>query len=885
MGNKNRYLFKLSVFACVLMFFSACKTNKNTFMHRGWHNMTARYNGYFYSNENIKESVKKVEKANRDDFSKMIPLFVYTNNTTSKNYYADFDKTIKKSSVVIQRHTITEKKSKKEIPNACKWIDENYILIGKAHFYKRDLFSALEAFEYVSKIYPNPKAKYLGMLWMIRTNNEIGSYSLSEATIDEIRNAKDFPTDRIYQQELAAVTADYYIKRGDYTPSIKYLTKAIALTRKKATKARYTYVLAQVYEKLGDNQKASQYYGMVPGLHPTYDMAFNAQINRAKLYDISAGGSKIIKKQLLRMLKDDKNIEFQDQIYYALADIAHKEKDIPLAMEYLRKSIKASVSNNTQKSLSYLKRADIYFEKPDYKNAQANYDSTMTFLPKDYAGYKEIEEKKNSLTALVTNLNVITMEDSLQRLGRLSEKDRNSKIDKIIVQIEEEERLKEEERQNQQNNQATLNQAPTDNNTTAGGSSAWYFYNPATVSFGVGAFTKKWGSRKLEDNWRRSEKDVVIANSQAEDSEDPSDTAQTVNGGKPVAGNSKNKKDRNYYLKNIPLTPEAIAKSNGKIVEAYYNVGSIYKEQLANNQKSVETFEELLKRYPENKYKLTSYYQLYRIYLVMNNAPKAEYYKNILLKEYPDSDYAAIIRNPGVAGDIAASKSQVEKFYTETYQLYAEGKYHEAYANCSKADSMYSKSSLMPQFAFLKALAIGRTQDINEFEKALTQVIVKYPKEPVKEKAQEMLDAIKKQKSPPAEVTVTDTATSPKDKTKFVFKEDGPYYCLIVVENGKGDLNKFKTKLSDFNAEKFSTSDIDISSVFLDLTHQLVSVKTFDGKARAMDYFNIMISQKDLFSALEIGSYHTFVISAENYTIFYKDKNIAEYEQFFTQNY
>lgn len=855
-------------------------------MHRGWHNMTARFNGYYYSNENIKETVKKIEKANKDDFSKILPLFIYTNNTSSKTFYSDCDKTIKKSSVVIQRHTITERKSKKEIPNACKWIDENYVLIGKAHFYKRDLFSALEAFEYVSKIYPNPEAKYTGMLWMMRTNNEIGSYSLTEASLDEIRNATDFPNDRSYQRELAAVTADYYIKREDYNASIKHLTKAIALTRKKTTKARYTYVLAQVYEKLGDNKKASQYYSLVPGLHPSYDMAFNAQINRAKLYDIREGGSKIIKKQLNKMLRDDKNIEFQDQIYYALADIAVKENDVPLALTYLSKSIKASTSNNTQKALSYLKRADIYFEKPDYKNAQANYDSTMSFLPKDYVDYAVIDEKKKSLTSLVVNLNVIILEDSLQRLGKMSETEREKTIEKMISKIEEDEKRKEEEKLFQLTN-AQNNTTTTTNENTNAGSSAWYFYNPATVSFGAGAFTKKWGSRKLEDNWRRSEKDVVGTSIVDEDVSDLSDSAQTLGGGTSLASKTKNKKDKNYYLKNIPLTPDAIAKSNIKIVEAYYNVGSIYKEQLLNNQKSVESFEELLQRFPENKYKLTSYYQLYRIYLSMNNQTKSDYYKNLLLKDYPDSDYATIIRNPSYAADIAASKSQVEKFYTETYQLYSAGNYTQAYENCMRADSLYSKSNLMPQFSFLKALCIGRTQDITAFENALTQVTIKYPKDPVKEKAQEMLDMIKQQKNPTTITTVDSTtnSTAPKDPVKFIFKEDGEYYCLVIVENGKGDLNKFKTKLSDFNTLMFSTADISIASIFLDITHQMVSVKSFDGKDKAMDYFDMLNAKKELFTDLEKGSYQTFVISSDNYTIFYKDKNIGDYEQFFTQNF
>ncbi|MGZ4053791.1 MAG: type IX secretion system periplasmic lipoprotein PorW/SprE, partial [Bacteroidia bacterium] len=677
MKNKNIYFFKCSAVVFVMLLISACSTTKNTLIHRGWHNMTARFNGYYYSNENMKETVKKIEKVNKDDFSKVLPLFIYTDNTTAKNYNSDFDKTIKKSSIVIQRHTITNKKTKKEIPNACKWIDENYMLIGKAHFYKRDLFSALEAFEYVAKIYPNPEAKYSGMLWMIRTNNEIGSYSLSETTIDDIRTAKDFPKDRAFQQEFAAVRADFYVRRADYSPSIKFLTKAIALTRKKSVKARYTYILAQVYEKIGDNKKASQYFGMVPRLHPSYDMAFSAQINEARLYDISSGDSKVIKKKLMHMLKDDKNLEFKDQIYYALAEIAHKEKDDAQALVYLNNSIRESLSNNTQKALSYLKRADIYFDRIDYKPAQANYDSTMSFLPKDYPDYEVINEKKKSLTALVTNLNTITLEDSVQVLARMTEKERNAAIDKIIARLEEEEKQKEIETLNTLN--APQNTTPTPTNSTSGSSTAWYFYDPAKISLGAGDFTKKWGARKLEDNWRRSEKDAVFAAASEENSNTPSDSATTIKAAPKALAGSKNKKDRNYYLKNIPLTPDAIDKSNIKIVDAYYNVGSIYKEQLFNNSKSVDAFEEMLKRFPENKYKLSVYYQLYRTYLAMDNQSKSDYYKNILLNDYPDTEYATIIKNPDAAKDMMASKNEVENFYAETYELYSEGKYPEAF--------------------------------------------------------------------------------------------------------------------------------------------------------------------------------------------------------------
>jgi len=882
--NKVQFFLNLLGIIVLLLLLGSCKTTKNTALHRGWHNMNARYNGYFYSKENMKETFKKLNKQYKDDFSKPIPLFVYPDNIAAKSYFGDFDKTIKKSSSVIQRHAIVNKKTKEEIANACRWIDENYILIGQAHLYKRDYFSALEVFEYVSKKYPNPEAKYSGMLWMIRTNNEIGSLSLSELTIDELRNAKDFPTDRSYQKQLAMATADFHIKRNDYSPAIKQLTKAIGLTKNKKEKARSIFVLAQLYEITGDTKKAAQFYTMVPGYNPSYEMVFNAQIKRATLTDINnVADLKTVKKQLQKMLKDAKNIEYKDQIYYTLASISHKENDLPQTISYLNSSIRTSVTNNSQKALSYLKRADIYFEKLEYTKAQADYDSTITFLPKDYPDYANIDSKRKNLTVLVTNLKTIALEDSLQRLAKMNENERNNFIDKLITKIEEDELKKEEEKQAEltqlQNQQSTTSNQQ--NNT--GTNSSWYFYNQTTVSFGVSEFNKRWGVRKLEDNWRRSEKDqVLVANTAEDDSDNDNDSTAIASNGKnkDKNNNKNNKKDRAYYLKNIPLTPEAIGKSNTKIIDAYYNAGTIYKEQLQNNKKAVETFEELNTRFPENKHLLSTYYQLYRSFLTMNNPSKAEYYKNLILTKYADTEFAKIIKNPDYAKDIAATKSEVENFYNTTYQSYIDGNYTQALANCMKADSSYSRSTLMPQFAFIKALCIGRTQDINSFESALTQITIKYPKEPVKEKAQEMLDLIKKQKNPETAIQ-TDTTQA----AKYEFKQDGEYYWVAIIENGKGDINKFKIALSDINSQTFSIDQLNITSMFLDATHQMVTVKSFNGKNKAMDYFSFMKSNQFAYTDLVVGTYKTFVISAENYSIFYKNKNIEAYDQFFTQNY
>jgi tetratricopeptide (TPR) repeat protein len=881
MKNKHFFSFPFIPISILLMVISGCTTTKNTPLFRGWHNMNARYNGYYYARENNKEAIRKVEKEYKDDFTKPIPLFIYPTNETAKNDSATFNKTIKKASTVIHRHAITTPKGKEEIANACKWIDENYMLIGIANFYKRDLFTALEVFTYVAKKYPDPPAKYKGMLWMIRTDNEIGSLSLSEPIIDEIRNAEDFPKKKkAYMREFAAVTADYYLKRNDQAQAIKALTELIAVTKKKTVKARYIFVLAQLYQSMGDSKNASNYFGMVPGLHPSYEMAFNAKINQAKLYDIQLGDSKMMKRELMKMMKDGKNKEFLDQIYYALAQIVYKENDIPLAIKYLDKSILNSGTNVTQKALSFLKRADIYFEKTNYPAAELNYDSAMVFLPKDYPNYANIVSKKNSLNDLIANLKVITLEDSLQGLSKLSEKDRNRAVEKMIAKLEDDERKKAAALQQQINNQSATAQNNTPAPSLMPATGAWYFYNPNTVSFGMSEFTKKWGVRKLENNWRRSEKEQEVASpddqNNATDSSrlNPAAVAQTISSSGVI-------QDKSYYLKNIPGTPEAIVKSNNKIIEAYYNVGSIYKEQLSNNPKSAEALEDLLKRFPDNKFKLSSYYQLYRTYISLNNNAKSDYYKNLLLNKYPDSEYAIIIRNPESGKDAKTSKSIVEKFYAETYQLYTSGKYLETISNCITADTAYSKNYLMPQFDLLKAMSIGRTQDIDAFEKALTNVTVKYPKSPVKAKAQEMLDAIRNQKLqnvPP--VVVTDST-----KKQFTFKDSVNYFWIVIAEKGKADLEKLKTKLSDINAKNPDYQKLIVSITDLDATHQMLTFQAFNGKIKAMEYYTALKTNKDLNADLEADNNKVFVISSDNYDLLVKDKQISEYQSFFSQNF
>lgn len=879
---KKPLLLFLFSFGCFI-FIGGCTTKKNTIVTRAFHNLTSRFNGFFYATESVKEGVVKIEQAHKDDYTKILPVFIYATPTEAKSIYPEMDKAIKKSSLVIQHHTITDKKGE-EIPGAVKWIDDNYLLIGKAHFYKHDYFSALESFDYVSKEYKKQKIRYNAMFWMIRTYNEMGSFSQAEPLITLLNNDKKLPKDLI--AEFMAVSADYYIQQGNYHNAIKPLANAVSHTKKKKDRIRYSYILAQLYQKDEDAKKASKYYDMVVKMNPPYEMAFNARLNRAKLFDINSKKGKEIKEELLKMCKDEKNTEYLDQLYYVLAEIAEKENDITTTIDYLKLSVRSSVSNNIQKSLSYLKLADISFGDAKYKLASAYYDSTMAFLAKDYPKYDVIADRKKSLASLVKHLNIVEREDSLQALAKMSEADRDEVIEGIITNIEKEEKKKAEEKaiaQEEESNDLFFNQnTPTQNMSPQQTGGMWYFYNPSAISFGVSEFTKKWGTRQREDNWRRTNKESVMAVQEDEIEQAPINRA--IDGPvKDIIEGPKTPKDlksKDYYLKDIPLTEAQLKKSHDNIIDAQYNIGTIYKEQLQNNIKSAEAFEELLKRYKDNKYKLSVYYQLYRLYLAIGDETRATIYKDILLKNYPDSEYAKLITTPDSKRGTIADLNEIEQFYTATYQAYTEGKYSEVINRCTTADSIYSKNALMPKFDYLKALSIGRTGDFNAFELALAQVVVKYPKDEVKKSAQEILDVIKSRKNPSVQPAApTDSTTSAKEK--YQLNDSTDYFYVIVIPNKKGNIAAFKTALSDFNNKSYSISNLTINATFLDTAKQMISVMKFAGKDKGMNYYDFLNESKEVFKDIENLEYQTFIISSANFKIFYQEKDLEGYLSFF----
>jgi len=877
----------------LILFTGACSTKKNTGVTRTYHNVTSYYNVYYNGKEAFKDGVKKINTNYKDNYSLILPLFKYSSNDAVRVAFGDMNRTIEKSSKCVRKHSITVKPKRKEGAKQDKtskefyeqkefvhWIDDAYLLIGKAQFYKHDWYAGIETFSYIVREYTDKAIKYEAYLWLARTYVEMGKYDKALEFIGKLETEKILVPESLLGP-LAITEADIQIRQKQYESAIPYMVAGVANTKNKKDRVRYLYILAQLYHKIDERGKAYDTYGKVVDLNPDYEMTFNARINRASIFNAASEDSKPLKKELVKMLKDDKNIDFRDQIYYALGNIALNESDEEIAIKYFLLSANLSTLNPNQKALSYLAAADIYFDRPDYRNSQAYYDSAVSILTPEYPDFISLKNKSQNLNELVKNIVIIEREDSLQRIAGLSDSERNAVIDKIIAQLLENDKKEKELLASQQQDMVYLQQQGNEKTNQEGN---WYFYNPGMMGMGMQEFKKKWGDRKLEDNWRRKNKSVVSFEDFSSEGEKSADSTKNI----------FSNKTRDYYLVDLPLNDSMLLVSQGKIEKAYFDMASIYKDRFNDLPLSIEGFQKLLIRFPETEYRLSTYYNLYKLYALTKNFTLAEEYKSKIMNEYPQSEYAKVLGNPDYFKELEKIDNQVKFMYQATYKYFIANNCDEVNRTYQFVDSAFNQSTLIPKFAILSALCKGHNGDTLALKESLGKFKERFPESEEVNYANEVLAALERK---PRELELEEvkkdefgaelaTAASDSiDLTIYVANPQQVHYYLLVVANQKADVKRVQFNLTNFNLDYYSFLEFEVANELLSADYTCIVVKKFKNQSMAKNYFEGVIIAGEVLHELTEDSYRDFVISAENYATFLKDKNLITYQKFFNQNY
>lgn len=833
------------IIAILSVGFYSCSTQKDKFLNRNYHKATSKFNGYFNGKESLKEAIAKLEKSYQEDYNNLLPTSILGDQKQAQKIYQQLNRTIDKAGLIIERHSMEIKGDEKN-----KWIDDSYFLIGKALFYKQEYTEALEMFAYINREYEGYIAD-LSILWSARAQIELENFNTAEQQILYLdREVKLKKSDYALFLEI---NANYHIQQKNWKEVITYLSKTIKYSRDKKKRVRLTYIIGQIYHQLEDYKSAYNAFDKVVRMNPEYAFLFNALLSRARAFEPKHYDSSKLINEINKMLKDDKNIDYKDQIYFALAEIALKEEQKDLAMDHLLDATANNSGNDQQQSIAHLTLAEIYFNDAAYLSAQVHYDTAITFLSENHPDFDAVSKKRESLNELVDLYNTITLNDSLYSLSELDEGELKTIIDEIIEEKKEEERLAKEALRASAGSRSNTNSRNQFNPLSAGGGK-WYFYNPSAISFGYSEFITKWGERRLEDDWRRKNKKQIFLDEEEDEEE-------------------KDIYSQEYYMDLIPFTDSAKSATTDLIVECFYQLGLIYKEELKDFNEAVNTLETLIEAYPKNKYEALSYYQLYTLYKLLNDDSIAEEYVQKLKQEYPDCEYLKMIFDP--EGYYSENKELVDSafvYYEEIYAAFSNHKYEYVLAENRALEFKYESHPVAGQLSLLSALSNGHMFGEDTLKVKLDELINTYYSGEVVDEAREILQGLENKSVEPEE-------------TRFELDLNERHYYVLALEGGRTNINKTKITVSDFNRKFYNINEYKTQSLMLNIDYQLIIVKPFENGNTALKYLEAIKNTVALKELLGTSDYEHFIISSSNFKAFYKDKSLDKYVVYFEGMY
>lgn len=849
--NLIKYIFIIFVFAFQ-------EAQAQNFLSKLWHSSTSHYNYYYNAEVLLTDAQDASELAHKDNFKEILSLYAVADQAILKGNAAKMEEVQKKCSHVIDKHS------------KGKWVDDSYLLMGNGHFYKGDFYSALEVYEYVAGTYKGSKAAAQAEINILKTYLQLKKYNDAEALYTKLNANKNFPLK--LRNELNIAGAEVNIQQKKYPIAIKLLEITIPKTKGKNKKIRYNFVLAQLYALVKKNTESNERYRKVVKLNPPYEFAFNAKLNMAKA--INPKNRNEINQaiaSLQDMLRDDKNIDFFDQIYFELGNLALLDKNEPQAISYYANVLRSKSNDMPLKSSTYMALADLYFKNQDYVNAQVYFDSAARTVDKTNPNYDAIINKNKVLNELIKHLVTIKTNDSLLKLAE-NEKLREKTIDKLIKEekekAEEEKRKEELQKINQQN--IIQNGGSPIVNTT------FPFYNQAARTKGLQDFQRIWGNRELLDFWAISSNKSVIWGK--------IDKEQKTN---DYGSETKNKllasapEERKKYYENIPFTKDDKQKLKDALAESYFLGANVYYQNLKEYDKAKKMLEELVSKYPKSKYELNAYYLLAKIYAEKNNKEKVKLYTDLIRKSDSSSNFLAILENKETndSSKINVNKAddEVHKLYVEAYSAYQNNNFTQVLMLKKDNDSKFPGNPLQVNFDYLEALSLAKIGNAKDFETKLTAIVDNYPETPIGKQASQTLQLLKKKNAPES------TTEKAPNANKYTFDKNANHFFILILPKGIG-VDKMKASFSSYHRTNYPADELQITTSFLGSSPVLI-VNNFKTISDIKDYLNLAKNNNNILEDLKTKEPQMFIISTENYTILSKDKILDDYITFYKNNF
>lgn len=857
----------------------ACSVKKNTAASRNWHAFTTRYNVFFNGKKHYDEQLQSMEKAYEDDYSQLLP--VHPAATRGRKDIpqpsGDFKRTIEKMQKSIQLHSIKKKPliksaSKKEKEFRAReefnpFLHNAWITMAKSQYMNGDFAGAASTFLYITKHFTwLPEVVTEAKLWLALSYCAADWVYEAENVLHPIKSKELTNSYLTSLYDLAR--GDINIRKQDFNEAIPFLKKA-ASASSDSQRHRLFYLLGQLYLNLGKRREAFDAFKQAENCGGiSYRAKFNARIKQSEAYAGQNPRAEI--KALQKLTRYERNSEYLDQIYYAMGNIALGIKDTVQATKFYTLAIDKSERSGIEKALAQLALGDLLFIKGDYVKAQPCYSEAITKIPTIHPDYQRVKQRSEVLDELAIFAGNIHLQDSLLTLARLPEAEQRAAAQKMLnLLLEKEKREKEElereqaEQRREANNNNALNsrrtpqRSPSQTGFTPNADKSWYFYNQMTKAQGKSEFQRRWGSRKLEDDWRRRNKNSFsFADNTPTDTEAnlnseaaPNDSTRSAASATDTLKN--NPHNIEYYLSQIPRTKEEINNSEDIVRESLFNLAVILKDKLEDYSASRNNFNTLNNRWPDNIYRLDAYYNLYLMALREGKTAEAESWRNRILTDFADSPYGIAMQDPNYFDNLRRMNQIQESLYQNAYNAYLDNRNDSVHQSLRQMEKDYPLSSLLPKFYFIDALSYLTEKNDEMFKKQLTTLLERWPDTESSPIAGNIMKGIRSGRKLMGgdtntrgllwELTLSNDSIASDASAPVTFESNpnSPQLFVIAFRNDSVSANKLLYDLARFNFSTFEVKDFDLEPMnFKNLG--LILVRGFENITEVEEYRTLL---------------------------------------------
>jgi outer membrane protein assembly factor BamD (BamD/ComL family) len=755
-------------------------------------NLNTRFNFQFNAGNELNEVFLGAKLAFKDDFSKLIPFYNFSlENTQSQK--KELDSVILKCNNGILLHDLRN-----------DWVDDLYLLMGKAYYYQQNFDSAAITFQYInyafqprtkdemgydktigsnqnttgnvytistpekknilSRAVTHTPARNEAILWLVHTLIAQGRQNEAWSLMTTLRRDAAMP-DRL-KAELAEMLAWWFYQAEQSDSAAIHLENALPAAGGTLEKARWEYLAAQLYERAGKKEDADRLYDRC--INHTTDpvMEAYARISQIRLVAGEDEEERIRRnlEALIDMAKKAKYEEYRHIIFYAAAQLELSRNKPAEAVELYKKSLLANTTDPDLKNKTFLELGNLAFDQKIYQLAYTSYDS-VTINEEDQLQLELINSRRAILGELLAHMENIRVEDSLRHIADMPEAERNSYIKNMVRKLRKEKGLKEEEaastttsvgtKANNQDNEVV------DLFAANNGKGEWYFYNTALKAQGFKQFQANWPNRPNLDNWRRiaAVNNQLTAISAKESRETPSEAV-------PLANSKAQPTDISIegLTASLPLTAELREISNDTIQQSLYIISKIFQDKLGDCAETIRYFEQLLNRFPDTEYQEEALFGLCYCYQKAGNTAKVSFYKGYLSRNFSQSKYLRYLDKPDQARqDKDAFKKEATKKYESIYTLFIEGKFDEALRQKRKADSTYGENYWSPQLLYIESIYYIKQKQDSLALSTLNNILVLYPQSTLGLKVGTMMDVVSRRKEIEAHLDTLKITRYPED--------------------------------------------------------------------------------------------------------------------------